>query len=306
MSISEIPKEPAERGPSCISSSSTPPTGRTKPPFLSDGDSLAFSTMAHEDHVLRKSVEIEDEVGLGLGLGVVMPSVWDGASAVGGGRKVVEDCQFVGMREGSEETRVMGSEDRQEVGDVEQRENEEPLLWVSRVLEEARSEISSIPGSVSEDVVIGTAEVVDIRSRRVPETSREKVKEWIVEMERILNSDGDGDRELVCFHGYTARERRRARGDRERFGNDREVEVDAEDRDGSVVDTGENGGSRGDGTGEVPVVPKEREVEAGAGDRDRDRDTGDAGWDGGSRVDDSRAVPVVPKEGNKEWDMPRR
>jgi hypothetical protein len=39
--------------------------------FLSDGDSLVFLTMAHEDHVLRRSAEIEDEVGLGLGLGVV-------------------------------------------------------------------------------------------------------------------------------------------------------------------------------------------------------------------------------------------
>jgi hypothetical protein len=213
--------------------------------------------MAHEDRVLR-SVEIEDEVSLGLGLGIAIPSVWMEGSVVRGGGKAVEDCQFVGMREGSEETRVMGSEDRQEVGGVEQKENENPLLRVSRVLEEeVRSEISSMPGSVSEDVVIGTAEVVDMRSRRVPRESKEKVKEWIVEMERILNSDEDGDRELVCFHGYTARERRRARGERERLGNDGEVEVDADDRDGSVVDTSEDGGSRSDGTGEVPVVPKE-------------------------------------------------
>jgi hypothetical protein len=62
---------PAERGLSCIVSSSTLPTLIMRLTFLSDGDSLVFLTMAHEDHVLRRSAEIEDEVGLGLGLGVV-------------------------------------------------------------------------------------------------------------------------------------------------------------------------------------------------------------------------------------------
>jgi hypothetical protein len=195
--------------------------------------------MAHEDHVLRRSVEIEDEVGLGLGLGVVIPSVWEEVVVGGGSGKAVEDCQFV--------------------GDGEPQENGETPLVVRRVREgEARSEISSI-GSVSEDVVIRVAEAVDVRSRRVPEESREKVRKWIKGMERILNADGDGDCELVCFYGYTARNRRRAGSERGRFGSEGDAEGEAGDRGGSVLDTGEDGGSRGDGTGEVPVMPEEGE-----------------------------------------------
>ena len=58
----------------------------------------------------------------------------------------------------------------------------------------ARSEISSMLESVSEDVVIGTTEVVNVRSRRVPEESRKKVKKWIM-------NKGDKDRKSMCFHG---------------------------------------------------------------------------------------------------------
>jgi hypothetical protein len=207
--------------------------------------------MAHRDHVLRRSVEIEDEVGLGI----VLPLTFEGE--VVGGSATEEDCQFVGggeVREGSEETHVIGSEDREEVGDVEQKENEELLLRMNRVLEEeARSEISSMLESVFEDAVIGTAEAINMRARRVPEECRPMIREWIGEVQRIR----DEDRELVCYYGYTARNRRRARGERGRLGNEGEVEVNAEDRDGSVVDTSEDGGSRGDGSGEVSVVPKE-------------------------------------------------
>jgi hypothetical protein len=44
--------------------------------------------------------------------------------------------------------------------------------------DDLKSEMSSMPRSE----VVGIAEVVDVRSRRVPEESREKVKKWIGEM----------------------------------------------------------------------------------------------------------------------------
>jgi hypothetical protein len=217
--------------------------------------------MAHEDHVLRRSVEIEDEVGLEI----VFPSTFEG-SVVGGGDAAVEDCQF-GEREEIDEVGGGGGKGRLE-GDMNGYGNgdeavpsaEQDLRQMgSEGVEDARSEISSMLGSVSEDVVIGTAEVVVLRSRRVPEESKEKVREWIGEMERILNGDGDEDRELVCFHGFAARNRRSARSARGRLGNEAGAQVGARDGDGGAV----YDGSRVDGIGEVPVVPKEGEQKVG-------------------------------------------
>ena len=101
--------------------------------------------------------------------------------------------------------------------------------------------------------MIGTAEAINLRARRAPEDCRPMIREWIGEVQRIR----DEYRELVCYYGYTARNRRRVRGERGRLGNEGEVEVNAEDRDGSVVDNNEDGGSRGEGTREVSMVPKE-------------------------------------------------
>jgi hypothetical protein len=217
--------------------------------------------MAHEDHVLRRSVEIEDEVGLGLGLGVVMSSVWEKGSVMGGGAGL-EDCRFLwgeevsAVREGEGEGSLEGDMNGYGNGDEAVPLAEQDLRRMgSGEVEDARSEMSSMLESVSEDVVIGTAEVIDMRSRRVPKESRSMVRGWIWDMERIWG----GDSELVCFHGITARNRRRARGERGMLGNEGQVEVEAEDGAECVVDTGEDGGSRGDGTGEVPVVPKEGE-----------------------------------------------
>jgi hypothetical protein len=75
----------------------------------------------------------------------------------------------------------------------------------SEEVEDARSEMPSMLGSVPEDVVIGIAEAADLRSRRVPEESRENVKDSIAELERVRDGGGDEDRELVCFHGYSTK-----------------------------------------------------------------------------------------------------
>jgi hypothetical protein len=187
--------------------------------------------MAHEDHVLRRSVEIEDA----MGLGIVVPSAFE-REVVEGGGATLEGCQFDGREKAGQE-----NEGTPFVGSVRS--------------DDLKSEMSSLPGS--EDEVVGTAEVIDVRLTRIPEELREKVREWIVELERVRDEDGDVDRESVCFHSYTARERR-TRGERGRLGSDGEVEVDAEDRDGGSV-YGGDGGSRVDGSGEVPVVPKKGE-----------------------------------------------
>ena len=146
--------------------------------------------------MLRRSVEIEDEVGLGLG--IVFPSADLRTMVRMDLSSLQDDDQFVrreGVGGGDEGTILMRSEDLE-------------------------SEISSMLGS--ENAVIGTAEIVVLRVRRVPEEWKERVSGWIGEVEKIWDKE---DGELFCIEGCRNRNKRRARGEIGTLDSEREIEM---------------------------------------------------------------------------------